>query len=183
MNMNTSTHPEPSHVPQIVAVIVTGVMCFIAGVLSSDAVSLLTASMSAGKLKVAPPSTSGPVGPVEQAAAPVGTALERVESLPASTSTDPIVQRAGQLVVEGNRLLAAGNIADSVKKFIAAGELDPALAPAFNNLAVAYAAMESPLEAADALRQAIDIDPKNEMYQRNLAKIEGGESPAGGHGQ
>lgn len=164
-----------SHAPQIVAVIITGVMCFIAGVLSSDAVSLITSRQS---------SESAPATKTIAASKPAGTPAAasttsyELIATAETKSSDPLIQRAYSLFAEGVRLQNSGEHADAIRKYIAATELDPTLAAAFNNLGVAYGNLESPDEAMTAFRHASEIAPTNEAAKKNLdavtAKLTGG---------
>lgn len=175
MNAPYNAGQPHSHAPQIVAVIITGVMCFIAGVLSSDAVSLITSRQSA---ESAPPTktvaASKPAGVPAPAA---GTAYELIATAE-TKSSDPLIQRAYSLFAEGVRLQNSGEHGDAIRKYIAATELDPAFAAAFNNLGVAYGTLESPDEAMTAFRHASEIAPTNETAKKNLdtvtAKLTGG---------
>ncbi len=175
MNAPYNAGQSHSHTPQIVAVIITGVMCFIAGVLSSDAVSLITSRQSS---ESAPPTkTIAASKPAGTPAAVAASAYELIATAE-TKSNDPLIQRAYSLFAEGVRLQNSGEHADAIRKYIAATELDPTLAAAFNNLGVAYSNLDSPEEAMAAFRQAGEIAPTNETAKKNLdtmtAKLSGG---------
>ncbi|HVZ93536.1 MAG TPA: tetratricopeptide repeat protein [Phycisphaerales bacterium] len=156
--------PSHSHASQIVAVIVTGVMCFIAGVLSSDAVSLISSKFSAEKVK--PQDTIAASKPATEPA-PAKVEYELITTVTAA-SKDPVQARAESLVVEGVRLQQSGDQASAIRKYIAACELDPAMAAAYNNIGVAYLTVGDTGEGLASLKQAADIAPQNETVKKNL---------------
>lgn len=161
-----ASHDQQSHTPQIVTVIVTGVMCFIAGVLSSDLLNLVTSKMSADQVRAEKTIAGSKTAEAAPAPAAARLDLALIEAIDGKSS-DPVMQRAYSLFAEGVRLQKAGEHSDAVNKYIAVTELDPGMSAAFNNMAVAYVALQSPEQAMASLNKAADISPSNETARKN----------------
>lgn len=92
------------------------------------------------------------------------------------------IREATQLVCEGEELFSGGKMVEAAQRFLRAVELDPKCVRAWNDMGVALHGVGEGKEAMTAFRTALNLDPKNEDAERNMAALQaelaGTEDPA-----
>ena len=87
-------------------------------------------------------------------------------------SKDPRVHYYNALMMNRAGVFASGAKADEMKKELeTAIALDPKLADAYSLLAFAQAVSGEPEKGLATMKKAVELSPRNEMYQVNLANI------------
>jgi tetratricopeptide (TPR) repeat protein len=69
----------------------------------------------------------------------------------------------------GNLYYQQGNLDGAVRRFEEAIRIEPASADAYNNLGTVELARKNPVRAAECYRRALEIQPDNVVYRRELA--------------
>jgi tetratricopeptide (TPR) repeat protein len=87
-------------------------------------------------------------------------------------SKDPRVHYYNALMMNRTGILVRGDKADAVKKELEiAVALDPKLADAYSLLAFAQTVSGEPEKGLTTMKKAVELSPRNEAYQLNLANI------------
>jgi glycosyltransferase involved in cell wall biosynthesis len=97
-------------------------------------------------------------------------AIAAVTAATAAAGDDAVARR---LIAEGEELFGQGDAAAAAGRFTLAVEEAPALAEAWNDLAVALHALGSP-QAQGAVATALELDPADEHARQNHAAIMAG---------
>ena len=101
-----------------------------------------------------------------------GRAAEYFKRTAARDSKDPRVHYYNALLMNRSRELAGNSNSDEIKKELAAAiALDPKLADAYSLLAYAQASSGEPEQGLATMKKAVELSPRNESYQINLANI------------